>query len=323
MYFDYRIVGVKPTGGRSLYISMHGGGEGPAAMNDQQWQNQIRLYNIKEGIYLAPRAIDNTWNMWQKPMVDYFFEQIIKHAITMEAVDPNKIYLLGYSAGGDGVYQLGPRMADFWAAAAMMAGHPGDARAENLMNLPFSISVGALDSSFNRNALAAIWKLKLDSLQKFHPGNYAHRVNIYDGLPHWMNRKDSTEVAWMATQVRNPAPAQITWIQDDVPKTRFYYLGTAISKASPGKRVDIRRSQNRIDVGNNDYDLLYIYLNDQVVNMDKPVKVYLKGKLMFSGLIARNPQMISKTATEYLDKSRIYYARLVLTKDRAYIDNGI
>ena len=32
--------------------------------------------------------------------------------------------VVGYSAGGDGVYQLAPRMADSWAAAAMMAGHP-------------------------------------------------------------------------------------------------------------------------------------------------------------------------------------------------------
>ncbi|GBL43395.1 hypothetical protein EMGBD4_08940 [Verrucomicrobiota bacterium] len=33
-----------PEGQRSLWISMHGGGGAPAAVNDQQWRNQIRLY---------------------------------------------------------------------------------------------------------------------------------------------------------------------------------------------------------------------------------------------------------------------------------------
>ena len=41
-------------------------------------------------------------------------------AIVFEDVDPNRVYLLGYSAGGDGVYQLAPRMADRFAAASMM-----------------------------------------------------------------------------------------------------------------------------------------------------------------------------------------------------------
>jgi poly(3-hydroxybutyrate) depolymerase len=51
---------------------------------------------------------------------------------------------MGYSAGGDGVFQIAPRMADHWAAAAMMAGHPGDAAALNLRNLPFTIFMGGL-----------------------------------------------------------------------------------------------------------------------------------------------------------------------------------
>ena len=50
-------------------------------------------------------------------------------------VDPNRVYIMGYSAGGDGVYQLAPRMADRWAAAAMMAGHPNDASPLGLRNI--------------------------------------------------------------------------------------------------------------------------------------------------------------------------------------------
>ena len=52
------------------------------------------------------------------------------------------LYVLGYSAGGDGVYQLAPRLADRWAAAGMMAGNPNDASPLNLRNLGFALHVG-------------------------------------------------------------------------------------------------------------------------------------------------------------------------------------
>jgi poly(3-hydroxybutyrate) depolymerase len=41
-------------------------------------------------------------------------------------VNPNKIFITGYSAGGDGVYHLASMVADWWAGAAMMAGHPNN-----------------------------------------------------------------------------------------------------------------------------------------------------------------------------------------------------
>ena len=41
--FEAREFGKAPEGGRSLWISMHGGGGAPPAVNDQQWRNQIGL----------------------------------------------------------------------------------------------------------------------------------------------------------------------------------------------------------------------------------------------------------------------------------------
>ena len=39
-----RTFGMYPKDGRSLYISLHGGGECPKEVNDEQWMNQIYLY---------------------------------------------------------------------------------------------------------------------------------------------------------------------------------------------------------------------------------------------------------------------------------------
>ena len=36
--------GTKPADGRSLFISLHGGGGAPASLNNSQWENQKKLY---------------------------------------------------------------------------------------------------------------------------------------------------------------------------------------------------------------------------------------------------------------------------------------
>src|SRR5690606_35380590 len=117
---------------------------------------------------------------------------------------PNRVYLLGYSAGGDGVYQLAPRMGDRFTAASMMAGHPNEAEPLGLRNLPFAIFVGAEDDAYGRNAIAAEWGRKLDALHAEDASGYTHRTTIYPGLGHWMDGRDKEALPWMAGFVRNP-----------------------------------------------------------------------------------------------------------------------
>ena len=146
MKFDLKIFGEKPAAGYSLFISMHGGGGAPPQVNEKQWINQLRLgdaYLPKEGVYLTPRAPTDTWNLWHQGHIDAFFDRIIENLIVLEGINANRVFLMGYSAGGDGVYQLAPRMADRLAAASMMAGHPNGVPLLSLRNVPFALQVGA------------------------------------------------------------------------------------------------------------------------------------------------------------------------------------
>jgi predicted peptidase len=108
MPFSYEVFGEKPEGGRRLFLSLHGGGGTTKQVNDRQWENQKRLYRPEEGVYLAPRAPTDTWNLWHQGHIDPLFQRLIENLIVFEEVDPNRVYLMGYSAGGDGVYQLAP-----------------------------------------------------------------------------------------------------------------------------------------------------------------------------------------------------------------------
>lgn len=309
--FEYRILGSKPIDGRSLYISLHGGGNTSPAANDQQWKNQISLYTPKEGIYLAPRAATNTWNLWHEEHIDTMLVEVIKSAILFEGVNPDKIYLLGYSAGGDGVFQLAPRMADHWAAAAMMAGHPGDASAINLKNLPFAIYMGGKDAAYNRNKLATHWNRKLDSLEKQHPGSFKHDVHVYEDMPHWMNRKDTVAIPWLASFKRNSLPKSVSWHQDDVHHNRFYWLGIPKGKAITGAESIVSIAKNVITLQKNENKTLFIYLNDELLNLNRKVKVVSNGKVIFHDKVYRDPAIIKETAVS-LDEGKIFSARLTI-----------
>jgi len=299
-------------GTRSLWISMHGGGGAPAKVNDQQWDNQKRLYRPKDGIYVAPRAPSNEWNLWHQAPVDRCFERLIEDLVICEHVDPDRVYLMGYSAGGDGVYQLAPRMADRLAAASMMAGHPNDARPDGLRNLPFAIHMGAEDGAFDRNKVAAAWGQQLDALAAADPGAYVHHVEIHAGKGHWMDREDASAVPWMAAYVRDPRPAKVVWLQDDVTRPRFYWL--AVDEPKAGQRIVAERQGQEIRILEAPADVkLRIRLDDSMLDLDKDVRVKQGGKELFSGRALRSKETIERVLGERYDPQSAFTAEVRVT----------
>ena len=265
--------GKAPREGRSLWISMHGGGGAPPELNDQQWRNQIGLYQPKEGIYLAPRAPTDSWDLWHQSHIDPLFSRLIGNMIALRGVDPDKVYLMGYSAGGDGVWQLAPRMADRFAAAAMMAGHPNESSLLGLRNLPFAIFMGGADAAYKRNQIAAEKTAELANLQQADPEAYTHISRIYKGLPHWMNGKDAEALPWMAKFSRNPWPKKIVWHQDDVTHDRFYWLQLPEGSARKGQQIIATVEGQSITLTGDVPPGTRLLLHDDFINIDQPVLV--------------------------------------------------
>ena len=313
MPFWYKIFGEAPAEGRSLFISMHGGGGAPATVNDQQYENQKRLYQPEEGVYLVPRAATNTWDLWHQSHIDIFFERLITDMILFEEVNPDRVYIMGYSAGGDGVYQLAPRMADHLAAAAMMAGHPNESRPEGLRNIGFTIHMGANDSAYNRNAKAEEWGQLLDALQAGDRNGYVHEVSLHKDRGHWMNREDAVAVPWMAGFTRNVWPARIAWIQDDVRHERFYWLQVPKETATAGDRVVASVNENEISVEYCDAKTITILLSDRLLDLDKSVSVRLPSGATSHHNVKRTIADIAGSLAKRFDKAAYYSATIDLS----------
>lgn len=288
-----RTFGDKPPQGHSVFISLHGGGNAPAAVNDGQWQNQQRLYEPAEGIYVAPRAPTNTWNLWHEPHIDRLLDRLIDMLAATDGANRNRVYLMGYSAGGDGVYQLAPRMADRWAAAAMMAGHPNDASPASLRNVPFALQVGGRDAAYNRNTIAAEWQQKLNALQQADPGGYEHFVKVYPEHGHWMQREDAIALPWMAKHTRDPVPRRVVWQQDDVVHNRSYWLAVDEDNRKARSTVVAEIDGQQVTVESNDLTAVTVHLDDRLVDLDEPIHVIANGQSL---PVMQPPRLIATLA---------------------------
>ncbi len=313
--FDYIIYGDKPEGGRSLFISLHGGGNTRARVNDRQWENQKRLYEPEEGVYLAPRAPTDTWNLWHEGHIDPMFDHLIENMVVFEDVNPNRVYVMGYSAGGDGVYQIGPRMADRWAAAAMMAGHPNEAQPLSLRNIGFALHMGGNDGAYNRNEVAKAWGEKLAKLHEEDPEGYITQVQIHEGKGHWMDREDAVAVPWMAQFTRNPRPKKIVWLQDDITHNRFYWLVVDDEHKRGGTTVRARAHQQMISLESDEVTALTVLLDDELVDLDQPVTVFLNGEGAFQGTVTRTIAALAASLAERGDGSAMFSARVSVSQE--------
>jgi poly(3-hydroxybutyrate) depolymerase len=296
-----RTFGEAPERGHSLWISMHGGGGAPARVNDGQWHNQIELYQPEEGIYVAPRAPSNTWNLWHEGHIDPLFDRLIENYVIDRGVDPNRVYLMGYSAGGDGVYQLAPRMADRFAAASMMAGHPNGVPMLGLRNLPFMIWMGAKDGAYQRNEQAAAYGKKLDELAAKDPGGYVHETHIVAGKGHWMDREDRKAVPWMARHTREPWPKKVVWKQSGRLHERFYWLSLAAGAARDGQTVRAEVDGQRIVLTTENVTGLRLRLRDALVDLDEPLRIELDGKPLPAATVHRSVRAIYESLQQRLD----------------------
>jgi len=319
MPFSEKRFGQKPKDGWSLYISLHGGGGGlTKQVIEQQWENQKTMYALDEGIYLTPRAPTNTWNKWHEEHIDRMFARLIEDLIAFEDVNPNRVYVLGYAAGGDGVYQIAPRMADRWAAAAMMGGHPNKVSPLSLRNVPFALQVGENDTSYNRNALGKEYGELLDQLRKGDPKGYEHFVKIHAGKGSWMDREDKVALPWMAKFRRDPVPEKVVWKQTGQPHDRSYWLAVPPSEAKLDSLVVARREGQTVEItAIEGVGKLRIRFDDRMADLDKPVIVTHAGKPLFEGQVPRTIGVMVRTLEGRGDRELMFDAEVEVDLPRS------
>lgn len=306
MKYGLQVIGEPDEQGYPLYICLHGGGYGETPdQNNQQWEHMYVYYRdeVKQGIYVNPRGVRDTWDTHGNPESYPLYDRLIQNMILDYNVDPNRVYILGFSAGGDGVYLVAPRMADRFAAAHMSAGHHNGTSVTNLRNTPIQLQVGMVDTAYNRHLVTVEYEEHLSELQKEF-GGYEHNAFVHVDKPHnfkdWSNEEqcvvvdnktwhdtgeyttkmaDTNAIHFLNQYKRNPLPTQVVWDLSNRGEQRmvesFYWLSAPMSTNEGIVVATYNKEENSISILKDTTNgTVYIYVNEEMLDVFQPVTIH-------------------------------------------------
>lgn len=339
MRFGAMTIGEKPEKGWPVFINLHSGGPDPRG-NDTSWVVTLRQYPIKQGLCVCPRSPVDSAGSWNEPRSVAALERLIAELPTRWEIDPDRVYLMGFSMGAIGVFHLGPSMPDRWAAVAGSSGFTylgarGRAAPDNLRNLPIMIQIGTKDMDYQRYPLAKAFAEVIQGLHSRDAGGYLLAYKEHAGQTHMINDRDTPE--WLGKFTRDTLPKRIVWQQPilpiphgkaDMPKLlersyaftgylrhRFYWLRN--DSPSVFQRVVASRDGNTFRIEQACHvERLTILLNDRLADLDKPVCVMAGGRELARARVARTVNALVASLVEYGDPELMFCAELdVLAPD--------
>lgn len=346
MSFVVTATGSRPEQGRPLLIYLHGSGP-----REHEWSTgQILTRRWAEAdpepsAWFVPRIPrEGEYYRWWQRAKQWAWEKLLRRALASDEYDPRRIYLLGISEGGYGSQRLASFYADYLAAAGPMAGGEPlvNAPTDNLRNTPFSLLTGSEDTGFYRNVLTTRTAEALDSLAALWPGDYEHRVELQQGRGHAIDY--SPTAPWLRRFTRRAAPRRVTWedfAMDGRRRTAFGNIeplerGNDDSRVRYDVAVDSATNSLTVTVDTVTYTTteadphwgialrsarqftpaasghLRIYLDDRMLDLDKPIGVTLNGKPQGSVRAERSEQTIARAIELWGDPLRLFPAAIEL-----------
>lgn len=127
-----------------------------------------------------------------------------------------------------------------------------------------------------------------------------------------MELADCEAISWLQSHTRDPLPKRVVWLQDDVLKNSFYWLAVPEGVARKGHLViaEIHEQTIRIKKAEGP-DKLKIRLNDQMLDLDKPVVVKAPDdSILFSGRVQRSRALAERTLKDKGDRKLMFFAEV-------------
>ncbi len=278
--YTVKTVGKRPPNGWALFIAMHGGGGAPQELNDSQWRHMQIYYRDHPEMggyrYVALRAPNNDWNGFYTGYAYPLIANLVQQFLLFSDVDPNKVFIMGYSHGGYGAFGIGPKMPYRFAAIHSSAAAPADgAKPQTLRNTPFTYMVGEKDTAHGRINRARDFALAIASLRGDRTDIFPVTVSIIADHPH-SGLPDREKIAEMYPAVRNPVPTELTWTLTDRVIHDFFWLYSPAPES--GREFDATCRDNRVTVTATNLTAGTVLLDSRLIDFKKPVMLELNGR---------------------------------------------
>jgi pimeloyl-ACP methyl ester carboxylesterase len=289
------------TGGKPLPAIVYLHGYAP-------WLDKTNWHELSAGltdqaeargyVVVAPFARSNTDFM---AIGEWDVLQVLRLAQQRVKIDPDRVFLLGYSMGGSGVYTLAAHYPDLWAGSVVMCGRPehycwkdydharvepfkrhlldlegGLPHIQNYLHVPFLVFQGTADTLVQPER-AYRFVERLGGL------GYKGELVKLEGQSHWIGDEVfSTPRAfeWMERQRRVAAPKAVSFKTHSLLYSRAYWLTIEAFQRSgePAEANATLSPGNKLQVATNNVARLVLRPPREHCDPAAPFQVTLNGR---------------------------------------------
>jgi pimeloyl-ACP methyl ester carboxylesterase len=279
--YTVKTVGREPDNGWPLFIAMHGGGGAPKEVNDSQWKVMQKYYHDQTSVtgylYVALRAPNDSWNGFYADYVYPLVANLIEQFLVFGEVDPNKVFIMGYSHGGYGAFAIGPKMPDRFAAIHSSAAAPtdGETSPKTLRNTIFTYMVGENDTAYGRIERCKKFNASIEKLRGDRADIYPVTLEVKTGFGHG-GLPDREKIKEMYPAVRNAVPRELTWQMTDGVIQNFFWL--QVPKPAKGQEIEAICRGNRVTVNTTNVAAASLLLDSRLIDFQRPVTIEFNGR---------------------------------------------
>lgn len=316
----------QPSKGYGLVICLHGAGF-TGDLYLERWQTRLG-----DDFLLACPTYPS--GAWFTRRAEELVLATVQHVRRRYHVDPDRIFLTGMSNGGIGAWLIGMHHAPLFAGIAPMASGLDDVLMPflaNLRNTPIYIIHGAKDQvmpvelsrSISRELAALGYPHVYREHQREHPmagGHYFPREELPD-LVMWFNRQRREPLPTKLTLVREASHfQQFGWVRLESTDPVATFSDDLVDKHD--ERINRREyakldativGPNRIEVKAERVQRYSLFLNDQLIDVSKPLTVLTNGEVSFEGPVTPSVETLLRQARPREDPRQLFPIHLTVS----------
>jgi predicted esterase len=319
-----------------LFIGLHGGGEGAGNKSEAQG-NWSGILGKNKLIGVFPQAIQLVHDAWNTVEGDRFVISLVEMAKRTYDIDPNRVFVGGFSMGGTGSWFHAGRHPETYAAALPFSGvifperdpnkrvlkiHHGFV--PNIRHVPLYYTAGADDTQCPSDTYVFAEEM-LSKLRAEHPGEYETNFRLIPKLAHaFPPGEPQGSFEWIEKKQRQTFPKTLTWevAKDPMPMPAdgrlnpqdFYWLRCEepvdfqqIDAEIKGQEVTIKTKRRSPP------HKLTVYLAPELLDVDKEITITVDDFVKFKGTLEPSICAILESISARIDRAMVFTRRVELS----------
>jgi len=325
-----------------LRILLHGGVSRPRFQEPGGWWRNYDRTASEEHLTLIP-ASWNASKWWARSQSENLAALLAMVKATYN-IDENRVFLVGISDGGSGVYFHAARTTTPYAAFLPYIGHvavvsnprmraDGEVFTRNFTNKPFYIVNTERDRLYPYHTVAPY-------IEQWRAAGADITFRPIDGAGHdlsWMSDEAPRIEEFIAATERDPLPDRLVWETERTDRynrahwVEILELGAVAGESSfpeirglphrqASGRISVTRSRNKVTVQTEGVRSYRLLLSPAEFDFSKTIEVVTNGRRSYRGRIERDPGILLRRHAIDDDRTMLFAAELEVAVESAAVD---